>query len=108
MTDPSLAVTGLGLVTAAGMGVDATWEGVLRGRSAGARDERLAGLPVDIACAVPGLQPARHVDRRSVLIHDRFVQLARGEVDLAEERDGILPAHRVIEAVRDRARAVHA
>ncbi|MFI8486702.1 beta-ketoacyl-[acyl-carrier-protein] synthase family protein [Streptomyces rubrogriseus] len=76
MTDPSLAVTGLGLVTAAGMGVDATWEGVLRGRSAGARDERLAGLPVDIACAVPGLQPARHVDRRSVLIHDRFVQLA--------------------------------
>ena len=76
MTDPSLAVTGLGLVTAAGLGVDATWEGVLRGRSAGARDERLAGLPVDIACAVPGLQPARHVDRRSVLIHDRFVQLA--------------------------------
>ncbi|WP_432130197.1 beta-ketoacyl-[acyl-carrier-protein] synthase family protein [Streptomyces tendae] len=76
MTDPSLAVTGLGLVTAAGLGVDATWEGVLRGRSAGAKDERLAGLPVDIACAVPGLQPARHVDRRSVLIHDRFVQLA--------------------------------
>ncbi|MFF0701578.1 beta-ketoacyl-[acyl-carrier-protein] synthase family protein [Streptomyces tendae] len=76
MTDPSLAVTGLGLVTAAGLGVDATWEGVLRGRSAGAKDERLARLPVDIACAVPGLQPARHVDRRSVLIHDRFVQLA--------------------------------
>ncbi|MFI1757783.1 beta-ketoacyl-[acyl-carrier-protein] synthase family protein [Streptomyces sp. NPDC020571] len=76
MTDPSLAVTGLGLVTAAGMGVDATWEGVLRGRSAGAKDDRLSGLPVDIACAVPGLQPARHVDRRSVLIHDRFVQLA--------------------------------
>ncbi|MEU8729553.1 beta-ketoacyl-[acyl-carrier-protein] synthase family protein [Streptomyces tendae] len=76
MTDPSLAVTGLGLVTAAGLGVDATWEGVLRGRSAGAKDDRLAGLPVDIACAVPGLQPARHVGRRSVLIHDRFVQLA--------------------------------
>ncbi|MFA3875976.1 beta-ketoacyl synthase [Streptomyces sp. MMCC 100] len=76
MTDRSVAVTGLGLVTAAGLGVDATWEGVLRGESAGAKDDRLAGLPVDIACAVPGLEPARHVDRRSVLIHDRFVQLA--------------------------------
>ncbi|MEV5448337.1 beta-ketoacyl-[acyl-carrier-protein] synthase family protein [Streptomyces sp. NPDC052535] len=76
MTDRSVAVTGLGLVTAAGLGVDATWEGVLRGESAGARDERLAGLPVDIACAVPGLDPARHVDRRSRLVHDRFVQLA--------------------------------
>ncbi|MEU9647403.1 beta-ketoacyl-[acyl-carrier-protein] synthase family protein [Streptomyces sp. NPDC048110] len=76
MTDRSVAVTGLGLVTAAGLGVDATWEGVVRGESAGARDERLAGLPVDIACAVPGLDPARHVDRRSRLVHDRFVQLA--------------------------------
>ncbi|AIV33750.1 beta-ketoacyl-[acyl-carrier-protein] synthase family protein [Streptomyces sp. R1] len=76
MTDRSVAVTGLGLVTAAGLGVDATWEGVLRGESAGAKDDRLAGLPVDIACAVPGLDPARHVDRRSKLVHDRFVQLA--------------------------------
>ncbi|MEV8129244.1 beta-ketoacyl-[acyl-carrier-protein] synthase family protein [Streptomyces sp. NPDC085944] len=76
MTDRSVAVTGLGLVTAAGLGVDATWEGVLRGGSAGAKDDRLAGLPVDIACAVPGLDPARHVDRRSRLVHDRFVQLA--------------------------------
>ncbi|MFE1207305.1 beta-ketoacyl-[acyl-carrier-protein] synthase family protein [Streptomyces sp. NPDC058762] len=76
MTDRYVAVTGLGLVTAAGLGVDATWEGVVRGESAGARDERLAGLPVDIACAVPGLDPARHVDRRSRLVHDRFVQLA--------------------------------
>ncbi|WP_270886432.1 Gfo/Idh/MocA family protein [Pedococcus sp. 5OH_020] len=36
---------------------------------------------------------------------DRFVALARGEVDAAEEREGILPAHRVVETVRDRARA---
>jgi predicted dehydrogenase len=35
---------------------------------------------------------------------DRFVSLVSGEGDLAEERDGILPAHRVIEQVRDRAR----
>ncbi|GHD88859.1 beta-ketoacyl-[acyl-carrier-protein] synthase family protein [Streptomyces naganishii] len=72
----ALAVTGVGLVTAAGIGVDASWEGVCRGDSAGARDDRLAGLPVDIACGVPGLDPVRHVGRRSPLTQDRFVQLA--------------------------------
>jgi predicted dehydrogenase len=36
---------------------------------------------------------------------DRFVALVRGEADAAEERAGILPAHRVVEAVRDSSRA---
>jgi predicted dehydrogenase len=34
---------------------------------------------------------------------DRFVALLRGEADADEERTSILPAHRVVEAVRDRA-----
>jgi predicted dehydrogenase len=34
---------------------------------------------------------------------DRFVALATGEADAAQERAGILPAHRVIEVVRDQA-----
>lgn len=36
---------------------------------------------------------------------DRFVALVRGEADAAEERASILPAHRVVEAVRDHSRA---
>jgi predicted dehydrogenase len=36
---------------------------------------------------------------------DRFVALVRGEADAAEERASILPAHRVIEAVRVNARS---
>jgi predicted dehydrogenase len=36
---------------------------------------------------------------------DRFVALVRGEADAAEERAAILPAHRVVEAVRDSSRA---
>ncbi|WP_131741033.1 beta-ketoacyl-[acyl-carrier-protein] synthase family protein [Actinomadura roseirufa] len=73
---PEIAVTGIGLVTPAGIGAAASWEGVCRGRSAAARDPRLADLPVDIACAVPGFSPAEHVGRRSALMHDRHVQLA--------------------------------
>ncbi|MEV0523444.1 beta-ketoacyl-[acyl-carrier-protein] synthase family protein [Streptomyces sp. NPDC050439] len=73
---PAIAVTGLGLVTAAGIGVDASWRGVCMGESTAARDPRLAGLPVDISCTVPDFVPARHVGPRSPLMHDRFVQLA--------------------------------
>jgi 3-oxoacyl-[acyl-carrier-protein] synthase II len=71
-----VVVTGLGLVTAAGIGVEACWQRVCTGLPAAARDPELAGLPVDISCRVPGFQPGRHVGRRSTLIHDRFVQLA--------------------------------
>ncbi|OEV02469.1 3-oxoacyl-ACP synthase [Streptomyces oceani] len=68
-------MTGLGLVTAAGIGTDSTWQGVCRGESTGARTSSLDGLPVDISCTVPDLEPARHIGRRSALTQDRFVQL---------------------------------
>ena len=47
-----IAVTGLGLVTPAGIGVDASWQGILRGESAAAKDPNLAGIPIDISCRV--------------------------------------------------------
>ena len=76
MTAPAIAVTGLGLVTAAGIGVEASWRGVQSGVSTAKRDPALAGLPVDISCTVPDFSAAKNVGRRSTLIHDRFVQLA--------------------------------
>jgi 3-oxoacyl-[acyl-carrier-protein] synthase II len=71
-----LAVTGIGLVTPGGIGVDATWRTVCSGRSTARHDPMLAGLPVDFSCTVDGFDPAERVGRRSRLIHDRFVQLA--------------------------------
>lgn len=50
---PPVAVTGLGLVTSAGLGVDATWAAVCAGRSLAAPDPVLADLPVDFSCRVP-------------------------------------------------------
>jgi len=76
MSGPAIAVTGLGLVTSAGIGADATWDTVRQGRPTAAQDPRLAGLPVGISCAVPDFVPGEHVGRRSSLMHDRFVQLA--------------------------------
>lgn len=76
MTVAAAAVTGLGLVTAAGIGVEANWRAVCSGVSTARRNPALAGLPVDISCTVPGFSAAGNVGRRSALIHDRFVQLA--------------------------------
>ena len=87
MTAAGVAVTGLGLVTAAGIGRDASWQGVCAGKSAARHDPSLAGLPVDISCTVPDFDPARHVGRRSRLIHDRFVQLT-----VAAAREELEPA----------------
>ena len=76
MSSVDVAVTGLGLVTAAGIGAGPTWERVLEGASAATRDPNLDGLPVDFSCTVPDFRPGELLGRRSTLIHDRFTQLA--------------------------------
>jgi 3-oxoacyl-[acyl-carrier-protein] synthase II len=87
-----LAVTGIGLVTPAGIGVDATWRTVCTGRSTARRDPTLVGLPVDFSCTVDGFDPAERVGRRSRLIHDRFVQLALVAAREAVADAGLDPA----------------
>jgi 3-oxoacyl-[acyl-carrier-protein] synthase II len=52
-TTAPVAVTGLGLLTPAGDGADATWDGVRRGTGTASHDPALAGLPVDFSCRVP-------------------------------------------------------
>ncbi|NYI04903.1 beta-ketoacyl-[acyl-carrier-protein] synthase family protein [Allostreptomyces psammosilenae] len=72
---PDIVVTGLGAVSAAGIGTEENWRGVRSGRSAVATDPELAGLPVDISCRVPeydvdgliGWQEARRIDRTTQL-----------------------------------------
>ncbi|WP_441248029.1 beta-ketoacyl-[acyl-carrier-protein] synthase family protein [Kitasatospora sp. McL0602] len=73
---PPIAVTGIGLVTPAGIGVGPTWEGVLAGRPTAARDPVLAGLPVELSCRVPGYDPRRHLGGRRPWQYDRATQFA--------------------------------
>lgn len=73
---PPVAVTGLGLVTPAGIGVEATWEHVLSGRPTAAVDPELAGLPVDFSCRVPDFDPATHAKTTGPVRLDRFAQFA--------------------------------
>ncbi|MGH8908089.1 MAG: beta-ketoacyl-[acyl-carrier-protein] synthase family protein [Egibacteraceae bacterium] len=77
--DPSkgaAAITGLGLVTPAGIGVPENWERVCSGESTASTDPALRGIAVDFSCRVPGFDAATLLDRKAARRLDRFVQLA--------------------------------
>ncbi|MEU0272196.1 beta-ketoacyl-[acyl-carrier-protein] synthase family protein [Streptomyces sp. NPDC006307] len=70
------AVTGLGLVTPAGVGVDENWKRVLSGVPAASADPELVGLPVDFSCRVPAdFDPVAVLGRRTAWRLGRHVQL---------------------------------
>jgi len=72
-----VVVTGLGLVTALGVGVAATWEGLLAGRS-GIRPISSfdsSALASRIAAEVPGFDPSAVLDRKEQRRNDRYTQL---------------------------------
>ncbi len=75
-SERDIAITGLGLVTPAGIGTEASWQGVLAGVSAAAVDPHLQGISSDISCRVPDFDAAALLGRKAARRLDRFVQLA--------------------------------
>lgn len=71
-----VAISGIGLVTAAGIGVAENWSTLCAGVSTAARDPRLKGLAVDISCRVPDFDAERLLGKRTAWRLDRFTQLA--------------------------------
>ncbi|MFL6127186.1 beta-ketoacyl-[acyl-carrier-protein] synthase family protein [Actinophytocola sp.] len=70
------AVTGLGMVTPAGIGVDESWRRICAGVSMAAHDEELDGMPIDFTCRVPGFDADALLGRRTAWRLDRYVHLA--------------------------------
>ena len=71
-----VVVTGIGLVTPAGVGVDATWKRVCEGEPTAVHVPSLAGLEVDFACTVTGYDPESVIDARRAWRMDRCTQFA--------------------------------
>ena len=73
-----VAITGMGVVSALGVGVETFWEGLMASRS-GTRRASLSDpalLSVQIAAEVPDFDPEIHLAGISMDMLDRFSQLA--------------------------------
>ncbi|MFJ7209948.1 beta-ketoacyl-[acyl-carrier-protein] synthase family protein [Streptomyces sp. NPDC098789] len=72
----AVAVTGLGLVTPAGMGVGPSWHRLCEGTPTATADPGLAGLPVSFSCRIDDDALAATVGARLVWRTDRFIRMA--------------------------------
>ncbi|MDQ1015505.1 beta-ketoacyl-[acyl-carrier-protein] synthase family protein [Streptomyces afghaniensis] len=86
-----VAVTGVGLVTPAGIGVAENWTRIRNAEPTAVTDPSLAGLQVDIACRVSGFDAARELGRRKAWRLDRYVQLALVAAREAVTDSGLSP-----------------
>ena len=87
-----VVVTGLGLVTPAGIGVAENWKTIRSGMSTAATDPELAGAAVDFSCRVPDFNPVALLGRATAFRTDRFVQLALVAAREAVADAGLDPA----------------
>src|SRR5438876_351038 len=80
-----VAITGLGVLTPLGNGVQSTWEGLVAGRSGAGPITRFDPVqsPVKFACEVKGFDPGQFLERKEISRHDLFAQYAIGEAKKA-------------------------
>jgi 3-oxoacyl-[acyl-carrier-protein] synthase II len=86
-----VGVTGLGLITPLGLGIDANWEALVAGRSGVTAVTRFdtSPLPVRIAGQVADFDPERFLERKELKKMDIFIQYAVGAAQLAVEDAGL-------------------
>ncbi len=73
-----VVVTGIGLVSAVGIGTEASWQALLAGTSGVTRITRFdaSAFAAQIAAEVKGFDPLQFVDKKDVKKMDVFIQYA--------------------------------
>jgi len=86
-----VVVTGVGLVSALGVGTEQTWQGILEGRSGISAIEQFdaAAFACRIAGEVKAFDPTRFIERKEVKKVGRFIQFAIAASDFAMESAGL-------------------
>jgi len=86
-----VVVTGIGLVSPVGVGTDATWDGIVSGRSGVGPITRFDtdGFSVRIAAEVDGFEPADWIEPKDVKKFDLFVHYALAASRLALRQSGL-------------------
>jgi 3-oxoacyl-[acyl-carrier-protein] synthase II len=84
-------VTGLGLVSPLGTGVEKNWQAILEGRSGIRKITRFAtdGFPSRIAGEVPDFKPEDFIESKEIKKMDLFIQFALGAAAMAMEDSGL-------------------
>ncbi len=86
-----VVVTGLGLVTPLGIGVQETWEALLQGRSGVGKITLFdaSTYPVQIAAEVKNFDPSLYIDQKEIKKMDRFIQFAIAATEEAVKDSGL-------------------
>jgi len=91
MNSRRVVVTGMGLVTPLGVGVDASWKALLEGKSGigTIRTFDSSDLPVHIAGEVKDFDPAPYIEAKEIKKMDRFIHFAVAASTMAMEEAGL-------------------
>ncbi|ABS26936.1 beta-ketoacyl-ACP synthase II [Anaeromyxobacter sp. Fw109-5] len=91
MSRRRVVVTGLGLVSPVGIGVEESWAALVAGKS-GIGPITLfdaSTFPTRIAGEVKGFDPTKFMDRKEARRNDRFIQFALAAADMAMKDSGL-------------------
>jgi 3-oxoacyl-[acyl-carrier-protein] synthase II len=86
-----VVITGIGLVSALGIGTDATWSALLAGTSGVGRVTKfdVTNFAAQIAAEVRGFDPLQFVDKKDVKKMDVFIQYAIAAAQFAMDDSGL-------------------
>lgn len=86
-----VVITGLGLITPLGIGVEPSWKAFIEGRSGIGKITRFdaSDLPVQIAGEVKGFDPSLYIEQKEIKKMDRFIHFAVAASQMAIEDSGI-------------------
>ena len=81
-----VVVTGVGLVSALGVGTEETWANILAGKSGVGTITHFdpTGFPATIAAEVKGFDPIQFIEKKEVKKMGLFIQFARSEEHTSE------------------------
>ncbi len=92
-----VVVTGIGLVTSLGVGTEATWDGLLAGKSGAGPITKFdaTAFATRFACEVKGFDPLSYMDKKDVKKMDVFIHyaLAASQYAVADSGLTITPAN---------------
>ena len=91
MSRRRVVVTGLGLVSPVGIGVEESWSALVAGKSGVAPITLFdaSTFPTKIAAEVKGFDPSKFMDRKEVRRNDRFIHFALAAADMAVKDSGL-------------------